>query len=182
VEPWWVAGGACASGADPVYSGRGLRVRLPPIAPANRPRRPVAGASRPPYEINPFVFSGLYGVPKRHFFPYPHLMTAACPRLGTPRLHRAPFASRRTCGRGAPACFSPPDQPIPTQPESKPRLTALQQLRASSIPTKGSHPSVTSHRRPVAGRRSRFHRDQPRITSHRFCKPFRMNVYELPFY
>ena len=132
------AGGACGSGADPVHSGRGLPVRHPPIARANRPRRPVACASPPPYEINPFFFSGLYGVPSRHFFPYPHLMTAARPWLGTPRFLRAP------------ACYSPRRYPAGTL--TLPVRRSLGLGESDCIVSNGSHPSVTSHQRPVAGR------------------------------
>ena len=132
-------------------------------------------------EINPSNFLSLYGVPNRQFFPYPRLMSATRPWVGTPRFDRAQLAFRRTCGPGAPACFSPPNQPVPTQSESTLTLPSVQQLGASSIATKGSRFSLAGHRSPHSGRRSRFHRDQSQITSHRFCKSIRMNVYKLPF-
>ena len=129
-------------------------MRNPPDCPRQPPTAPSGLRLPPNYEINPFFFSGLYGVPKRHFFPYPRFMTATRPWLGTPRFARAP------------ACYSPRQYPagMPTVPVRR----SLGLGGSDCVATKGPHPSVTSH--------------QSLITSHRFCKSFRMNIYELPFY
>ena len=108
-------------------------------------------------EVNPSNFSSLYGVPKRRFFPYPRLMAVTRAWPGTPRFARAPFASRRTCGRGAPACYSPRQHPAGML-----TLPALQQLGRRSTSTKGPHPSLTRHWTLAPG--------------HCFCNPFRMHV------
>jgi len=138
--------------------------------------------------INPLFFLGLYGVPSRHSFPYPRLMTATRTSPGTPRLPRAParfsprahplwrqaFCAPTNLRSGRVICVLTPLSGIPTPSKRMLKLPDLLQLGARSIATKASHPFFTSHRRPVAGRsapfasrlqcrESRFHRDQSLI-------------------
>jgi len=142
--------------------------------PTRRPHPPLpALPTFLPCEINPLIFSGLYGVPRRHFFLYPRLMTAIRPLLGTPRLPREhPVWKRASCAptnlwSGRAFCVPAPLSGILTPSKRMLKLPALQQLGGRSIATKGSRFSLAGH--------------WPLVTDHCFCKPFRMNVYKLPF-